>query len=64
VAAFFYLRVIVIMYTQEPPSGEPVIERATGPSIGIVLVGIVTLVLGVFPGIAYHFLDQASVLRW
>jgi NADH-quinone oxidoreductase subunit N len=64
VAAFFYLRVIVIMYTQESPHDAARIERATGPGVGIAVAGAVTLVLGIFPGILYHFLDQASVLRW
>jgi NADH-quinone oxidoreductase subunit N len=64
IAAFFYLRVIVIMYTQEPPSEAALIERARGPGIGIAVAGIATLVLGIFPGILYHFIDQASVLRW
>jgi len=64
VAAFFYLRVIVIMYTQEPAVDEPPLERATGPAIAIGVVAAATLVLGVFPGIAFHFLEQASVLQW
>jgi NADH-quinone oxidoreductase subunit N len=64
VAAFFYLRVIVIMYTQEPVTDAAPLERAPGPAIGIAVVGLVTLVLGVFPGLAYHFLDQAAVLKW
>jgi NADH-quinone oxidoreductase subunit N len=64
VAAFFYLRVIVIMYTQEPVPDAAPLERAPGPAIGIAVVGLVTLVLGVFPGLAYHFLDQAAVLKW
>jgi len=64
VAAFFYLRVIVIMYTQEPPHDAARIERATGPAVAIAAVGAATLVLGIFPGILYKLLDQASVLRW
>jgi NADH-quinone oxidoreductase subunit N len=64
VAAFFYLRVIVLMYTQEPATDAPPIERATGPAIAIAAVAAATLVLGVFPGIAFHFLEQASVLQW
>jgi NADH-quinone oxidoreductase subunit N len=64
VAAFFYLRVIVIMYTQEPAADTPRIETPVAPTVSIALVGAVTLVLGVFPGIAFHFLEQASVLQW
>jgi NADH-quinone oxidoreductase subunit N len=64
VAAFFYLRVIVIMYTQDPPPDAARIERAPGPTVAIAAVGAATLVLGIFPGILYHVLDQASVLRW
>jgi len=64
VAAFFYLRVIVIMYTQEPAADAVRLEPAAGPGIGIAVVGLATVVLGVFPGLAFHFLDKASVLRW
>jgi NADH-quinone oxidoreductase subunit N len=64
VAAFFYLRVIVVMYTQEPASDAAPLEGAPGPAVAIAVVGLATLVLGVFPGIAFHFLDQAAVLRW
>jgi len=65
VAAFFYLRVIVIMYTQEPDTADDA-ERvsAPGPAIGIGVTAVATLLFGVFPGLAFHFLDQASVLRW
>jgi NADH-quinone oxidoreductase subunit N len=64
VAAFFYLRVIVIMYTQEPAADAGRPEAAAVPGIGIAAVGLATIVLGVFPGLAFHFLDKASVLKW
>ena len=63
-AAFFYLRVIVLMYMQEP-ADEPVPERPTGLA-GPVLAAAaaVTLALGVFPGLIVDVIREASVLTW
>ena len=63
-AAFFYLRVIVLMYMQEP-ADEPVPERPTGLA-GPVLAAAatVTLALGVFPGSIVDVIRDASVLTW
>jgi NADH-quinone oxidoreductase subunit N len=64
VAAFFYLRVIVIMYTQDPATGEPEPPVPALPGVAIAVPALATLLLGVFPGLMFHFLDPASVLRW
>jgi NADH-quinone oxidoreductase subunit N len=63
-AAFFYLRVIVLMYMQEP-ADEPVPERPTGLA-GPVLAAAatVTLALGVFPGSIVDVIRDATVLTW
>ncbi|HVM10947.1 MAG TPA: proton-conducting transporter membrane subunit, partial [Actinomycetota bacterium] len=63
VAAFFYLRVIVLMYMQEPEE-QTALEPAAGPGVALAVAAIVTLVLGVFPGVLLDVLDAASVLRW
>ena len=63
VAAFFYLRVLVLMYMQEPV-GELDEDRAVLPRIAIAVPAALTLVLGIFPGVALGVLDKASVLRW
>lgn len=66
VAAFFYLRVIVLMYMQEPAASEdvadPDVPRAT--SVAVVVPAVLVLVLGVFPGLVWGFLESASILKW
>ena len=79
-AAFFYLRVIVLMYMQEPESAAPgFTERArigaensatnraeNSAAVGAVLAipAAATLLLGVFPGVIVGVIRDASVLRW
>jgi NADH-quinone oxidoreductase subunit N len=70
-AAFFYLRVIVLMYMQEPEDGPAIagaeeIGAGAGAGAGAVLVvpAAATLVLGVFPGVVVGIIEKASVLRW
>ncbi|HZA60991.1 MAG TPA: NADH-quinone oxidoreductase subunit NuoN [Actinomycetota bacterium] len=63
VAAFFYLRVIVLMYMQDPEEA-PAIEPAVGPGLALGVTAIVTLVLGVYPGVLLDALESASILRW
>jgi NADH-quinone oxidoreductase subunit N len=63
VAAFFYLRVIVLMYMQEP-AGEQLEDRSVLPRAALAIPAALTLVLGVFPQIVLGVLDKASVLRW
>jgi NADH-quinone oxidoreductase subunit N len=72
-AAFFYLRVIVLMYMQEPePSvAAEVGTGAMGAADGSAATGAVlaipaaaTLLLGVFPGLIVGIIREASVLRW
>ena len=62
-AAFFYLRVVVLMLMQEPADeGEP--DRTLLPRVVVAVPAAITLILGVFPGLVVGFLDQAAVLRW
>jgi NADH-quinone oxidoreductase subunit N len=69
-AAFFYLRVIVLMYMQDPEGADAaaddavVVDDAVLPRIAVVIPAVLILVLGVFPGLISDFLDAASVLRW
>jgi NADH-quinone oxidoreductase subunit N len=63
VAAFFYIRVLVLMYMQEP-EGEFEPDDTSGPVVAVALVAIVTLVFGVAPGLVLGLLDKAAVLRW
>jgi NADH-quinone oxidoreductase subunit N len=62
VAAFFYVRVIVLMFFSEPSADGPTV---TLPSIytsaSLAIAAAVTIVLGVFPGPVLDLADQASV---
>ncbi|MEA2551166.1 MAG: NADH-quinone oxidoreductase subunit, partial [Actinomycetota bacterium] len=63
VAAFVYLRVIVLMY-MEQPSDEEESDRAVWPRAVLAVPALGVLVLGVLPGIILRVIDSASVLRW
>ncbi len=62
IAAYFYIRIIVVMYMQEPDEAAPV---PASPAAGLALApaAIATLVLGVFPSLLFEVLETASVLR-
>ncbi len=62
-AAFFYLRVIVLMYMQDPKGAQDE-DRSVLPRVAIAIPAILTLVLGVFPGLITGILEKASILRW
>jgi NADH-quinone oxidoreductase subunit N len=63
VAAFFYLRVIVLMFMQEP-QGDHEPDPAVMPRVAIAIPAVLTIALGIFPGLIVGILEQASVLRW
>jgi NADH-quinone oxidoreductase subunit N len=63
VAAYFYIRVLVLMYMQEP-EGEFEADDASPPVVAVAAVAGVTLLFGVAPGLLFDVLDSASVLRW
>jgi NADH-quinone oxidoreductase subunit N len=62
-AAFFYLRVIVLMFMQEPTEDFD-LDAAPVVSVAVALPAIFTLVLGIVPGLVSGPIEQASVLRW
>lgn len=65
VAAFFYIRVIVLMYMQEPVGGEAEsVERAPLARVAVAIPALLTLLFGVFPGILFAVLRTASVIRF
>ncbi|UJW33713.1 NADH-quinone oxidoreductase subunit NuoN [Saccharothrix sp. AJ9571] len=56
VAAFFYLRVVVLMYFSEPSSEGPTVTvPGTFTTVAITLGVIVTLVLGILPAFALNW---------
>jgi NADH-quinone oxidoreductase subunit N len=63
IAAFFYIRVLVLMYMQEP-EGEFEADDASPPVVAVAAAAALTLVLGVAPGLILGVLNEAAVLRW
>jgi NADH-quinone oxidoreductase subunit N len=66
IAAFFYLRVLVMTYMQDPDA-EDADERpraALAPGLAIGLAAAVTILLGVLPGLLFDPIQSAGVLRW
>ena len=63
VAAFFYLRVIVLMYMQEPADKEQ-IERAPAAAVGVAVPAILTILFGVVPGLLFGLVHSASGFRF
>ncbi len=63
VAAFFYLRVVVLMFMHEP-EGDAETDETFLPRLVVGVSAALVLVLGVFPGLVIGFLDRAAVLRW
>jgi NADH-quinone oxidoreductase subunit N len=67
VAAFFYLRVIVLMYMHEPGTaavGPEVRDPAWLAHAALVVPAVLTLAFGVFPQIVLGVLQKAAVLTW
>jgi NADH-quinone oxidoreductase subunit N len=67
VAAFFYLRVIVLMYFSPPAGG---VDGGQGPTVGVpglpttlvlAITATATLVLGIFPGSVLDVAQQAAI---
>jgi NADH-quinone oxidoreductase subunit N len=67
-AAFFYLRVIVLMYMQQPVAATASDDAPRDPAwlaaAGLVVPVVATLGIGVFPQLVLGFLERASVLAW
>jgi NADH-quinone oxidoreductase subunit N len=64
VAAFFYIRLIVLAYMYDPEESLAAAPAAPGPALALVATAAVTLVLGIFPSLLLGPLETASVLRW
>jgi NADH-quinone oxidoreductase subunit N len=65
IAAFFYLRVIMLMYMKEPVEGAqdaPALPAV--PAIAAAIPAVLLVVFGIFPGLITGFLHQASVIIW
>ena len=68
VAAFFYIRIVVVMFAGEPEGEEAEAlaapRRAVEPGTGLVLVACaaITLLVGILPGTFLHFARDATFL--
>jgi NADH-quinone oxidoreductase subunit N len=71
IAAFFYLRVIVLMYMSGPADSEPAtadtpdtrpfdVDPATGVALGLAVLA--TIVMGILPGGFLNFAESAKLL--
>jgi NADH-quinone oxidoreductase subunit N len=61
VAAFFYARVIVLMFFQEPAEDGPVVTLPSGPAAAALGLAVaVTVLLGVVPGEMVRIADVAA----
>jgi NADH-quinone oxidoreductase subunit N len=63
IAAFFYIRVVVLMYMQEPAYALPV-EPAPVAAVAVLVPAALTLLFGVFPGLLFTLFRQASTLAF
>jgi NADH-quinone oxidoreductase subunit N len=63
IAAFFYIRVLVFMYMEEPEDREAV-PGGAAPAWALGVTAVATLLLGVFPSLVLGSIGDAAVLRW
>jgi NADH-quinone oxidoreductase subunit N len=62
VTAFFYVRVVVLMFFAEPPKDAPTVAVPSGYTAGAIALGLaVTLVLGVLPQPALDLAESAAL---
>ena len=63
VAAYYYLRIIVVMYMREPGAASENVGPV-GPGLRVAMIGsaIGTLVLGIFPGLVLDFAGRSAGL--
>ena len=63
IAAFFYLRIVVVMYFAEPPENSPTVAiPGWSTTIALTFGVVVTVVLGVFPQPVLDLADKAANL--
>jgi NADH-quinone oxidoreductase subunit N len=62
VAAYYYLRILVVMYMKDPAAGDAPLPGA-GAALKVAVYGsaIVTLVLGIFPSFVLDFATKAAL---
>jgi NADH-quinone oxidoreductase subunit N len=64
IAAFYYLRIVVLMFFAEPPENAPTIAiPGWSATVALTFGVVVTIVLGVFPQWLVDLAGKAAVLR-
>jgi NADH-quinone oxidoreductase subunit N len=58
--AYYYLRIIVMMYMQEPRGEVPVTPVPAAAGLAMAVCVLATLYLGVFPGRVLDFTSQSA----
>jgi len=59
-AAFYYLRVAVVMYMRDAPEDAPAVRLGGLISSGLVISAVVTVLIGVAPGFVIRFAQEAA----
>jgi NADH-quinone oxidoreductase subunit N len=59
-AAFYYLRVVVYMFMREPAAETPVLAHGRLLWAGLAVATVLTVALGVFPGIVLDIVGEAA----
>ena len=62
VAAYYYLRILVMMYMHEPSEAVKTRAAVAGLGAALILPAIGTLVLGIFPTVLLEFAGKSAVL--
>ena len=63
VAAYYYLRILVMMYMYEPSDASEIAEPpSSGMSLALLLSAVGTLVLGIFPNWILDFAGRSSTI--
>ena len=64
IAAFYYLRIVVLMFFAEPPENAPTVAIPSPTTTFALTLGtLVTIVLGVFPQPVLELASHAARLR-
>jgi NADH-quinone oxidoreductase subunit N len=62
VAAFYYLRILVVMYMKEPgESSEANVAAGAALQFAVYAAAVGTLILGIFPGWVLDFANRAAL---
>lgn len=63
IAAYYYLRVVVVMYMYEPLPGEDRLQLRAAPGLtaALVITALVTIWLGVKPGMVLDYANRGAV---